>query len=144
MQQEDDHILDRFEDRPPQRWYESRLLYYLSFLLIICGAVLKIMHWPMANLLMLVGFGTMMVRSLLIFLSLSRVTYEWLFFTGQIAVVSFLVLRFVYNLIHPGIAYVLIIFFVLGFLSYLFQWPGNKVDQLPGSESEDSEEDEDY
>jgi hypothetical protein len=140
MDKSSDSVLDGPDEKPTAAWFESLWMYILSFPLVIAGAMFKIQHWPFANLLILIGGAVFLLRSVLIFFSRPRMVFEWLYFVGQMSIVAFLILRFVFNYRDRLIVTIVLSLFAIGFLANLFNWPGNREATLPGEE----EKEEDY
>ncbi len=139
MDKANDSVLDGPDEKPGAAWFESPWMYILSFPLVIAGAMFKIQHWPYANWLILSGGAVFLLRSVLIFFAKQRVTFEWLYFIGQMAVVAFLILRFVFNFRDKMIVTIVLSLFAIGFLANLFSWPGNRQAILPGEEEKEDD-----
>jgi hypothetical protein len=137
MSEGENNILDNPNEIVPKKWYEQNGIVYAPFALVGLGIVFKIMHWPGASLMILLGFLFSVIRSVVVFLQRSRYLYEWLNLLGNLAGIAFLLMRF-FNWYKGTLNIVLVAVFIGGYCAQYFEWPrGLANDQANEIDEED-------
>lgn len=135
-------ILDRDDPVSAKKWFESPLLFWLSFPVIFIGVIFKLQHWPWATMMLIAGSGITLLRLSLIFLKRKRQSHEWLYFLGGMAVIVWIILFFVFDVRSSLVKLVFMLLFAAGILGYLFK-PSNKAGLLKEDIQKEEEEQDD-
>ncbi|MFM9985859.1 MAG: hypothetical protein ACKVOK_11540 [Flavobacteriales bacterium] len=136
-------ILDREDPIPSKKWFDSPMLFWLSFPVIFFGVIFKFQHWPFGNLIIVAGVAVSLLRIFVAFFKRQRNVYAWLYLIGALAVVCWIVLYMVFDLNAPWIKLLFMALFAFGFIGYLLK-PSNKEgllkEDLLKEEEEEAEE----
>lgn len=144
MAEHEDLILDQEEPRKVKRWFESFWMFMLGVPMLAAGLLFKLQDWPLSRLLVLIGAVFTVLRATLIFMKQPRMIYEWLFFISQSAMASYLFMYVFSPKWQYGLKFPITVIFALGALSYIFKWPGNKVDIINPNRSEEEDQEEQF
>lgn len=94
MRKPSEDILDLQEKNPEP----NRGLHFIrgvAYLLILTGFIFRSMHWPFSLILTLCGLGLWLTYATLTLIYEERsALYNWAYFIGKVALISFLALRF--------------------------------------------------
>lgn len=144
MPESDHTILDREDPVQSKQWFESPVLFWLSFPVMFIGVIFKVQHWPFGNLIILFGVTVSFLRILFAFFKKTRSIYYWFYLIGALAVIAWLLLYLVFDIQQPWMKLVFMSFMALGFMGYLLK-PSNKdgllKEDLQKEEEEEANED---
>jgi len=134
MAENDDDVLDRFEDEPERHWLQHWSIVFGPVVLFIVGVLFRIQHWPGASFLIAAALTLILLRSFIFFFSKRRAIDEWFYFLGRIGLISVLVVDFAF--IEVGRKWMLaaLSLFAVGIIFYLFR---RKEKQDPGEGPDD-------
>jgi hypothetical protein len=129
-------ILDQF-DEEEKKWYHHWSVYYGPVLVFILGVLMRIMHWPGANLILVLGLAGTFIRSTIFFFIKKQSPVNWIYFFARQIFTVIIAMHLAYGPFGIGNTMLIVAFtiFTLAAIIKLFEKKKGKDD--PGQEPED-------
>jgi O-antigen/teichoic acid export membrane protein len=135
MSDQEEIILDQFEETRAPRWFEHWTVVYIPIVFFIVGLIFRLQHWPYSSWLIAGGLLLMLIRSAIFFFSKKRKLNEWIYLIGRFSLFLVLINHFTSTFGSPRLLFSGLVIYGVCIIVYLVL--KRKTQELPQEKLED-------